>query len=175
MPRRFYLTVRTWVGKLNNTLQDPWVSWTKSADTQDGWFLLWNQKQGQDPHTTCIKPLLKLTFLFFDQDPNFNCLATVPFIKYIIHNVWSEEISSGACSLCLKANFPWMTWCSHFDSSALSEREKNSKYLMLFICRADAHSQRLLLIVWGCFFQKNAVSLRNTYHSTWLNNISWWP
>lgn len=111
------------------------------------------------------------SFLFFDKDPNFNCLSTVPFIKYIIHNVWSEETSSRACSLCLKASFPWMTGCPHFDSCVLSEREKNpSKYLPLFICRVDAHSQRLLLTIWGCFFQKNAISLRNTYHSTWLNN-----
>lgn len=166
MPRRFYLTVSTSVEQHTAeilTLQDPRVSWTESADTQDGGF--WSGIKSRVKIRTPLdtKQSLNVSLLFFDQDPNFNCLSTVPFIKYIIHNVWSEETSSGACSLCLKASFPWVTGCPHLYSCALSEREKNpSKYLPLFICRVDAQSQRLLLIVWDCFFQKNAVSFRNT-------------
>lgn len=177
MSRRFYWTVRIWVGKLNNTLQKSQHCKTQESHEQNqlilkmGGFCSGIKTRVKTHAPLDIKKSLNLTFLFFDQDPDFNCLSTVSFIKYIIHNVWSEETSSGACSLCLKANFPWMTGCPHFDSCALSEREENSsKYLRQFICKVDAHSQRLLLIVQGCFFQENAVSLRNTHHSTWLNN-----
>lgn len=116
-----------------------------------------------------IKKSLNLTLLFFDQELNFNCLSTVPFVKNIIHNAWSEETSSAACSLCLKTSVPWMTGCPHFDSCALSEREKNRKvftsvYLQSWCSFPETTTN------WGCFFQKNIVSLRNAYNSTWLNN-----
>lgn len=167
-----YLTVRTRVDCRNPNTERP-----KCLMNKISWYSRWvvfapESKPGSRPthHLTSKNHSTWLSF-FFDQDPDFNCLSTVSFIKYIIHNLWSEETSSGAGSLCLKANFPWMTGRPQFDSCALSEREENSsKHLRQFICRVDAHSQRLLLIVQGCLFQENAVSLRNTFHSTWLNN-----
>lgn len=82
-----------------------------------------------------IKRSLKSTFHFFAKDSNFNCLSAVPLVKHITHNVWAEETSSAACSLCLKLSFPWVTERPpHFDSCAPSETEKETSehYLCLF-------------------------------------------
>lgn len=112
--------------------QDPRTSWTKAADGQDGCLSLWKEGCVQDLYSSPDRYHLtsnthwSLLFTFFSKDSNFHCLSTVPLVKNIIHNVWSEETSSGACSLWLKWSFPLVTGCPRFEPCAPSETEEET-------------------------------------------------